>query len=939
MLSYWSLPDMMPRVDDYKNNWWIVMTARNLFLVFVGMLILLSGCRQADAPLASETEPESGKFLVEGEVPHAMLPDNVNPTEYRLHMTIDPDQDGYSGVVEIDVNIRQATKHIWLHGKNMTVSEGTIALADGNSLPIQFTELPADEAPSGIAKITSDTIIPAGEATLRLPYETPFNLSLNSAYKVVRGEDAYVVTQFEPLGAREAFPSFDEPRFKIPFTVSITAPNEDFVYANTPKVATSSTLDGWTKYEFQKTLPLPTYLIAFGVGPYDVVEYDPLPPTPVRDHAIPLRGIAARGEGVKFEYALANTAGILEAIEEYFDIPYPYEKIDLIAAPDYAFGAMENPGAIVYREYLLLMDENAPLSQKRAYASVHSHELAHQWFGNLVTPYWWEDIWLNEAFATWMGNKGITTWKPDGNFDRNNQRSALGTMNLDSLANTRAIRTTLERSERVMDQFDSITYRKGGGVLSMIESYLGEENFRKGVQLHMKRFEHGVASADDFFQSLADGSGNADVVDALKTFVDQPGLPLVNVDKILCPETVEASLEITQSRYKPLGSKVENTQAWEIPLCVNLGASNDAENSCMILRESKEGYRQFLMTQERTCPSFIMPNANGAGYYRFTMSTENWAKLIDNMDKLNTREVLATQDSLLAAYRAGEVESSVYLKGVEAFAKHPEYDVVDKAGDLLGFMNEHLPDTARLDYERFVRDIYAERYESLKGKDTTESQLLTPTLLGNLMSRANDVALKTEYAELGARYLGLDADAADKGAVPSNLLGFALGAVLESREDEAFDVLLDIYVTGSPRDKGVALRALTGVKSEDRVAQMLEWSLDDAGPISGRDSAGIVYSFMQRDELEDMAWSWLKSNFDVYVEKRVPDVRRASMPAFASGFCSKDLRDDAESFFKSKADLIPGYERTLAQTLETIELCTALKNAKIVELADALRDR
>ena len=175
--------------------------------------------------------------------------------------------------------------------------------------------------------------------------------------------------------------------------------------------------------------------------------------------------------------------------------------------------------------------------------------------------------------------------------------------------------------------------------------------------------------------------------------------------------------------------------------------------------------------------------------------------------------------------------------------------------------------------------------------------------------------------------------------MPSNLLGFALGAVLETREDEAYDVLLDIYANGSPRDKGVALGALTGVQSEDRVAQMLEWSLDDAGPITGRDSAGIVYSFMQRDELEDMAWSWLKMNFDDYVQKRVPDVRRASMPAFASGFCSKELRDDAESFFKSKANLIPGYERRLAQTLETIELCTALKDAKIVELSDALKDR
>jgi len=201
-----------------------------------------------------------------------------------------------------------------------------------------------------------------------------------------------------------------------------------------------------------------------------------------------LRAIAAKGEGENLEFALNGTEPILTALEEYFGTPYPYEKLDLIAAPEYAFGAMENPGAIVYREYLLLLDENSPLSQKRAYDRVHSHELAHQWFGNLVTPVWWEDIWLNEAFATWMGNKAIDIAYPDANYDRVTLNASLGAMNIDTLSTTRKVREPLARSENVMDQFDGITYRKGGGVLSMFESYLGEEAFQKGVRLHMDRY-------------------------------------------------------------------------------------------------------------------------------------------------------------------------------------------------------------------------------------------------------------------------------------------------------------------------------------------------------------------------------------------------------------------------------------------------------------------
>jgi len=362
-----------------------------------------------------------------------------------------------------------------------------------------------------VAYLSSGDVLPKGAATLELAYETPFNLALNSAYKVTRqngdsGEDNYIVTQFEPLGAREAFPSFDESKYKVPFTLSITAPPDDFVYANTPEISMTPQEDGWIKHQFATTRPLPTYLIAFGVGPYDVVEFADLPPTDVRGRSIPLRGITARGKGEEITYGLKNTAGILEAIEGYFGIPYPYEKLDIIAAPDYAFGAMENPGAIVYREYLMLMNEDSALSQRRAYASVHSHEIAHQWFGNLVTPVWWEDIWLNEAFATWMGNKGINLWNPEGDFDRNTLKASLGAMNIDSLSTTRKVREPLERSENVMDQFDGITYRKGGGVLDMFESFLGEDKFRDGVRLHMKRYADDVATGDDFFQSTYSGA-------------------------------------------------------------------------------------------------------------------------------------------------------------------------------------------------------------------------------------------------------------------------------------------------------------------------------------------------------------------------------------------------------------------------------------------------
>jgi alanyl aminopeptidase len=892
---------------------------------------LMSACAPTkdDAPATPETSADA--------VPHAQLGDNVIPTSYRLDMRIDPRVDNFTGVVEIDVDIKQATSKIWFHGKEMTVTGAVAKLADGEEIAANYVQVDPLEAPSGVASLNFETPVGPGALTLKIPYETPFNTALNSAYKVVRktddGEENYLITQFEAIGAREAFPGFDEPRFKVPFALSITSPKADFVYANTPEISAEEDENGWVKHQFQTTRPLPTYLIAFGVGPWDVVEYQALPPTEVRDRAIPFRGIAARGQGKNMEYALKNTAGILEALESYFGIPYPYEKLDLIAAPEYAFGAMENPGAIVYVEYLLLMDESASLRQRRAYAGVNSHELAHQWFGDLVTPVWWEDIWLNEAFATWMGNKAIDIWQHDGNFDRNTLNASLGAMNIDTLATTRKVREPLARTENVMDQFDGITYRKGGGVLSMFESYLGEENFQKGVRLHMQRFEDDVATADDFFQSMADGSGNEKVVDAMKSFVDQPGLPLVSAS-LDCSGDVH-KLNLSQSRYAPLGSETKQGQKWQIPVCASYDADGETKKSCTLMEEKE----QSLTLESQSCPTWLTVNADGAGYYRFSLDSNGWSGLIDNLDALNPRETLAVLDSLKAAFSAGKIESSVYLDGLAAFAAHPEYDVARQAGT--GIANMHdtvLPESARADLARFTQDLYADRYNAIKDGNSTESNLLAPTLAARLVNYGGDAELTQKFVDAGAAYLGLDGDA-DKSALAANVQSLGLSQAFKARGLEALPALEALIKSGTPAEKGSAAGALSATTDQELAARLRSELLSEKSVMTNRQASGLLSGLMGNPELEERTWAWFKENFDAFVTMRVADVRRGGVPGYARSFCSVDKVSEIETFFNSKADLIPGYERSLAQTLERINLCAALKAEKSTELAEALAAR
>lgn len=900
------------------------------FKTICGSLLVAALCTACSGKPETATEQLSNPDVI----PHAQLGDNVTPTNYAIDLTIDPRDDTFSGTVTIDVDIKQSTSKIWMHGQTITASGAVAQLADGTEIAADYTEVDMAVAPSGVASLNLAEPVGPGAVTLVIPYTTPYNTKLNSAYKAVREGDSYIVTQFEAIGARQAFPGFDEPRFKVPFSLSITAPSDDVVYANTPEIKTEAVDGGLTKHTFAKTRPLPTYLLAFGVGPWDVVEYAALPPTEIRERPIPFRGIAARGQGKNMEYALKNTAGILEALEAYFGIPYPYEKLDLIAAPEYAFGAMENPGAIVYTEFLLLMDENSSLGQRRAYASVNAHELAHQWFGDLVTPVWWEDIWLNEAFATWMGNKAVTAWAPDYKFGAQTLKGALGVMGTDSLASTRSIREPLEHTENVMDQFDGITYRKGGGVLSMFESYLGEEGFQKGVRLHMERFEDGVASADDFFQSLADGSGDDKVAPALKSFVDQPGLPMVT--GVLDCESNK--LDLTQSRYTPYGSTIEQGQTWKIPVCVAYGSNGlggAREKTCTMLEDAQTS----ISLKSETCPSWVTLNADGAGYYRFSLDAAGWDGLLGNLDALNKRELLSVLDSFEAAFKANKMEATTYLNGLAAFSNSKEYDVALKAGGALAGMKEDLVDASGHDaLAKFTRELYAERYEAIKDADTMEANLMAPTLANRLVNIGNDTDMASELADAGARYLGLDGDA-DTSALSPKMRGLGLRETFKVRGASAMPALMALAKSGSPAEKGSAVGALASAEEPELVAMLLADALSNKDAFTSRQAGTLVGGFMGNLETRATTWVWFQENFDVYVENRVADVRRGSMPRYAGGFCSTERASEAEAFFESKADIIAGYERSLAQTLERVQLCAALSGAQKGNLTEALNQR
>jgi aminopeptidase N len=412
------------------------------------------------------------------------------------------------------------------------------------------------------------------------------------------GGSWYAWTQMEPIDARRVFPGFDEPGFKTPFTVTVTAPKDLKVFANAP-LAEAIPAGAMTTHRFATTEPLPTYLVALGVGAFDVVETS-APANAIRKQPLAMRIIATSGQASRMQFA-AREAPALELTEKYVGIPFPYAKRDLLASPLLG-GAMENAGLMIFDDTLILVENDAPFRQLRGFAEVTAHEIAHQWFGDLVTPAWWTDIWLNESFAEWLGKKIGDQWRPDLGIATSGIEDAFGGMEADSLGGGRPIRQEITENRQIASAFDSITYQKGGQVLSMFETFLGAGQFAKGVNLHLQRYRHGNATAEDFFRSgqlreipsrrraaYVHGSDRRAHRDRHRERATSP-----------CPRRVTATGVARSAK----------AQIWQIPVCLRARTS-PVNAVCCRAHPRHPAHRG---------QKALMPNA-GLGYYRFRLTT------------------------------------------------------------------------------------------------------------------------------------------------------------------------------------------------------------------------------------------------------------------------------------------------------------------------------
>ena len=528
--------------------------------------------------------------------PAFLLPDGIVPTKYTIDLTIDPSKDSFSGRARIEVDVQHPTNIIWLNARNIAPLSAHV---DGKTALVTV-------AGGEFMSLEPSSPIGAGLVTLDIRYRGKLDdKSVVGPYRRKVGVDWYVFTTFTPIDAREAFPCFDEPRFKTPWQLTIHTPRTNKAFSNARAYQETAERNGMKAVRFAGTKPLPTEVVAFAVGPFDVYRGGNA------SDGTPIRVIAPRGFGAEGKAAAQATMRVLPRLEAYTGIPYPYGKLDHVALPEGAFGAVENPGMITYLQRALLTTAAQDTAEKEhAIRALEAHEISHQWFGDMVTQATWDDVWLSEGFATWLSQKIMDEEEPAARKRLRAVSSRQDIMQADSLSETRPVRLTMHSRKDTQNVYSEFVYQKGAAVLLMLEGWLGEDIVQSGLRAYLKDHAFGNASTADLEGELRTAA-HVDPAPMMDAFLNQTGIPKIHAE-LKCSAGAGPSIMVEQT---------DTTRTWPVPVCWRTA---DGTKGCTVVDSS----RVVDLPSGEACPAWVYWNSGATGYYR-TQWTADQLKRLD----------------------------------------------------------------------------------------------------------------------------------------------------------------------------------------------------------------------------------------------------------------------------------------------------------------------
>ena len=855
------------------------------------------------------------------------LPAGVRPERYSLHLTPDLQAATFTGEETIDVTLDGTSRSITLNAAQIKFAEvkayvlPSAAYSYGKlgSQPKPLSALEADKHPQ-TATITMDGAkeqatfsfaneLPAGKVTLSIRYSGILNDKLRGFYLSKTKTRNYAVTQFEPTDARRAFPCFDEPAMKATFDIALTVDAGDTVISNTNVISDKKgPVKGKHTLEFATTPKMSTYLVAFLVGDFKCAE--------AKSDGVPIRVCSTPDKVELTRFALESAEYLLYYYDNYFGIKYPMPKLDMVALPDFEAGAMENFGCITYRETdLLVNSKTGDIPSKKRVAVVVAHEMAHQWFGDMVTMRWWDNLWLNEGFATWMETKPVAEWKPEWNFPEDDAQGLDETLNLDAEKTTRTIRATANTPDEINEMFDEISYGKAGAVIGMVENYLGKEVFRQGVHNYLAAHLYGNATAEDFWNAQAANS-HLPVDKIMSSFVTQAGVPLLTLS-----ERQGGSVPVAQSRFfLSLGvdekeGDEKGEQSWTVPVCLKTGAAP-------ICRVVTPEDRSIPIPMDIGLP-MVYVNGGAKGYYRTAYTPAQYGAIVEKAETaLTPPERIGLLGDRWALVLSGQGKVGDYLDLVLALKADPNAAVLDTAHQQMRKIDSEIATAQdREEFRAVVRREFGPVYRALgspvKGESFDRQQLRG--ILFEMLGEAQDPAVLAEAQALTARVFAANYR---KDKTLDATLSDAAVVVSASNGDAAlYDKLLAVSrSSGDPEAREDALRTLARFRDPELVQRTLEYLV--SGEVRNQDSWVVLVALLRDVRTRDQAWDFMRANWDK-VRAQLTVSSGEDVVGATGFFCSVERRDEVTNFFA--AHKVETSERTLAKAVDRINACVQLR--------------
>ena len=854
------------------------------------------------------------------------LPDTVRPEKYSIELRPNLKAFSFEGSESIRIQVARPTKTIVLNAEGLEVREATVSSSKGGSLPATSIDF---DSKREVLRLDFAESVPSGPATLRLSFSGTLNDELagfyRSRYTMSDGKQGYMAaTQFESTNARRAFPCWDEPAAKATFEVSLVVPDGMTAVSNTPPLDEKDLGDGTRLVRFAETPRMSTYLLAFAIGPLDTIEGKARRGTKLAVWALPDRIGHSR-------WALDEAIRILDYLNDYYGIPYPLEKLDHIALQDFAAGAMENWGAITYRERILLFDPATSSAQTRqTIVEVIAHETAHMWFGDLVTMAWWDDLWLNESFASWMGAKTTGALHPEWKmWTQFLEEDIVRGLALDGLKSSHPIEVPVRDPAEIREIFDDISYSKGASILRMLEQFLGEATFRRGIRDYLKAHAYGNARTEDLWRALTAAS-HQPVRALMGSWTRQTGFPLLDVQ--VKRTGGSARVGLTQSRFlysDILGPSKDRTR-WKVPVRI---ARAGQKKPVSFLMEKKTESRPLGRSRRSADKDWIKVNAGQSGFYRVNYPPEEWDRLRRAVEagELGTEDRSGLQNDAHALMRAGYLPATTLLDLTAAYRGEDDATGWRLIAESLHDVETLISDTRYLEkFDAYGRELFRRAGEQSGWDPKPREGHLDALKRSTVLSRLGHHSYRPVLAEAGrrfARYLK------EPSTLHPDLRGVVYNLVGQQADQATYETLWELQRKAALQEEQVRLlMALSHPRDERLLQETLRRSLTDA--VRSQDAVLVITTVAaSRPSVgRDLAWSFVKDNWDELYRRYAESgflIRR--LVQIAQEFTTPEAVKDVERFFRGRE--APEVRRAVQQAIEKIRVNAAwLKsNGKALE--------